>query len=84
MKRFLYFCLSILLADTALASDSPGGNFHVYAASRSTSQLWVVRAQPLDTGLNLKVIEKIDLGFPGSTITTHPERPLLYVAAFNA
>ncbi len=55
--------------------------FHIYGPSPTTNQLWIVKAEPTDDGLSLKAPEKIDLGFGGSTITAHRDKPLLYVAA---
>lgn len=64
------------LVTPVLADD-----YRVYAASRATNQFWIVEARESDGGLRLEVVEKRDLGFSGSTITRHPEKPLLYLAA---
>lgn len=58
-----------------------GEEFHIYAPSRSTGKLLVVRATPAKTGLTLKLARQVELGFPGGTIVEHPDKPLLYVAA---
>ncbi len=77
--RFLPLCLALLFA---VAPPARAEDFHVYAASRATNQFWIVKAEPGDGGaLTLGVAEKIDLGFPGSTIAAHPGKPLLYLAA---
>ncbi|HBJ39075.1 MAG TPA: hypothetical protein DDZ51_30885 [Planctomycetaceae bacterium] len=55
--------------------------FRIYAPSSKTQSLWIVDAVPKqDGGLELKIAEKRDLGFPGGVIAGHPEKPLLYVA----
>tara|TARA_R110002096_G_scaffold316010_19_gene510458 strand:+ start:2832 stop:3869 length:1038 start_codon:yes stop_codon:yes gene_type:complete len=59
-----------------MAEDS----FRIYSASRTTSQLWIVEAKSNANGLTLEVVEKLDLGFAGSTIVSHPEKPLVYVS----
>jgi 6-phosphogluconolactonase len=69
-------------AVSLLAAVSPGSAaepFHLYAPSPSTKQLWILYAKPGDTGLELSVESKVDLGFDASTIAVHPKRPLLYV-----
>lgn len=55
--------------------------FHVYAPSRSTKKLLIVEASSSKVGLSLKLARQIDLGFSAATITAHPDKPLLYVAA---
>jgi 6-phosphogluconolactonase (cycloisomerase 2 family) len=53
----------------------------VYAPSSKTQTLWIVEALPReDGGLELKVVEKRDLGFNGRIIAAHPKKPLLYVS----
>lgn len=66
-----------LLAFSARAAEP----FHIYAPSRSSGKLLIVEATPSEKGLVLKVSERIELGFPAATITAHPQKPLLYVAA---
>ena len=54
--------------------------FQVYAPSRSTNQVWVIEAKPTADGtLTLAVKEKIGLDFSPATITSHPEKPIVYV-----
>lgn len=74
------FCAALLLVFLTAATDA-AEMFHIYAPSPSTKQLWVVSAEPGAAGLTFSVVKKVDLGFGGGTITAHPGRPLLYVAA---
>ena len=73
-----------LLLLIGLLSGSPVAwaqrSFHVYAPSSLSGRLLVVEATPSKDGLALKLAEEIKLGFPVSTITQHPTRPILYVA----
>ena len=62
-------------------SGHAGDVFHIYAPSRTTSKLLIVEATPSDEGLSLKLLQQVELGFPAATITAHPDKPLLYVAA---
>ena len=75
------FGITILLASFLFGDALAGEAYRVYAASRATSQLWIVEVSSSDDEVSVKVAEKRDLGFPGSTITLHPEKPLLYLAA---
>jgi len=68
----------LLLAVSATHAADP---FHIYAPSPTTKQLWVVAATPTEEGLSLTIANKVDLGFSGNTITIHPNKPLLYIAA---
>lgn len=70
-----------LIPTLCLVTPARADDYRVYAASRATSQLWIVEATKIEESLELVVVEKRDLGFPGSTITRHPEKPLLYLAA---
>lgn len=56
-------------------------SFRIYAPSRTTGKLWIVEAKPAAGGLSLKLVRRVELGFPAGTITGHPTRPLLYVSA---
>ena len=78
MKRILLAALlGFGMSATGLAAEA----FRVYAASSTTQTLWIVDAVPKeDGGLELKIAEKRDLGFPGRVIAAHPEKPLLYVS----
>lgn len=78
-KRPSLFALVLgLFVQAAVANEAP---FLVYAPSRSTNSLIIVEAKPENGGLSLKQSQKIDLEFPAGTIVSHPEKPLLYVAA---
>ncbi|MEQ8791443.1 MAG: beta-propeller fold lactonase family protein [Pirellulaceae bacterium] len=55
--------------------------FHVYAPSRTSGKLLVVKASPSDKGLSLKLTKAVELGFEAATIVANPDQPLLYVAA---
>jgi len=69
--------LGIGLSATSLAAET----FRIYAPSSKTQTLWIVDAiAKQDGGLELKMAENRDLGFPGGVIAAHPEKPLLYVA----
>lgn len=72
------FSLLPLFGLTGLHAE---GEFHIYAPSRSSNSLWIVSATPSEDKLDLKTVEKVDLGFPAATITAHPEKPLLYLAS---
>ena len=71
--------LVALLAFTTIVNGEPP--FHVYAPSPGSKQLWVIAAKPSPSGIELAVESKLDLGFPGSTISLHPSKPVLYVGA---
>ena len=69
--------VTMLFGHAALdASES----FHIYAPCRSTDQLLVIEARFTNGRLALHLEEQVDLGFSGSTITAHPQKPLLYIA----
>lgn len=54
--------------------------FRVYAPASKTKTLWIVDAVPKgDSGLELKLAEKRELGFNGRVIAAHPKNPLLYI-----
>jgi len=55
--------------------------FHIYAPSRTTGRLLIVQAKPSDDRMSLKRSQQVELGFPAATIATHPDQPMLYVAA---
>eukprot|EP00913_Durusdinium_trenchii_P028498 g26726.t1 len=61
-------------------AKSSGGAFSIYAPSRTTGKLLIVKATPGKHGLSLKLSQKVELGFPVATVVAHPEKPLLYVA----
>lgn len=67
----------------AMAQLSARGKaFHVYAPSRNSNSLWVVKATPVsDDSLTLKVSEQIDLGFSAATITAHPFKKQFYITS---
>ena len=54
-------------------------DFQVFAPCSQTSTLWIVKAHTGDQKFELKVIDKVNLGFNGRVITKHPHKPLLYV-----
>ena len=53
--------------------------FKIYAPSRSTNKLSIIQAKETGKGLQLELKEQIDLGFMGTAIASHPEKPLLYI-----
>jgi 6-phosphogluconolactonase (cycloisomerase 2 family) len=55
-------------------------SFHIYAPSRSTQELLVIRAEVGMAGFELKMSERAPLGFAGATICRHPKKAVLYVA----
>jgi 6-phosphogluconolactonase len=55
--------------------------FHIFAPSRSSQSVLVATARRSDGELSLKMAQRIELGFSVMSITRHPDRPLLYVAA---
>ena len=74
-------CLLLLIGFVTQGQCAQGGrSFHVYAPSHTTGKLLVASATPTAGGLELKLAQEIKLGFPGSVITKHPTKPLLYVA----
>lgn len=54
-------------------------DFQVFAPCSQTSTLWIVKAHTDKQKFELKVIDKVNLGFPGRVITKHPHKPLLYI-----
>lgn len=60
-------------------SAAAAESFRMYAPSPTTKQLWIVQAKVSATGVELNLENKVELGFEGSSIAAHPERPLLYV-----
>ncbi len=80
LTAMLVLLLGGLPLDFILADES----FRVYAPSRTANALLVVDATPTDDGLSLKLAQQVKLGFPAATITSHPERGVLYVAALNS
>ena len=65
----------------SLVENTYGETFRIYSPSSKEKKLWVVLATSSEDKLNLKVAEKVDLGFSGRVITAHPSEPLLYVTA---
>ncbi|MEM9080861.1 MAG: beta-propeller fold lactonase family protein, partial [Verrucomicrobiota bacterium] len=53
--------------------------FRAYLPSRETGELLVVEALEEGEGLELRMEERVELGFAGSTIVGHPEEAVLYV-----
>ncbi|MEM1296362.1 MAG: hypothetical protein AAGH89_13425, partial [Verrucomicrobiota bacterium] len=74
--RTLFLFFAFLGLSSIVAEES----FNIYAPSRTTNQLWMIEAKPSQDGLALEVAEKLELGFPASTIVSHPAKPLLYVS----
>ncbi|MEM9016794.1 MAG: beta-propeller fold lactonase family protein [Verrucomicrobiota bacterium] len=60
--------------------QSRGGPFHIYAPSRGSNSLWVLKATPNEEGLELSKVEQLDLGFSPATIAAHPFKPQFYVS----
>ncbi len=75
LRRLLF--TGLLSAAPFVQAEQP---FHVYAPSHTTGKLLVVSATPSAGGLELKLAQEIKVGFPLSTITQHPTKPLLYLA----
>lgn len=81
MKRYAAIFSTFLFATIAapLHAQAP---FRVYAPSSKGKSLWIVEATPGAGGtLELKFLEKADLGFAAGVIAAHPAKPLLYVCA---
>ena len=76
MIRIFHLFLLFALVESTLAE-----NFRVYSPSSKEKRLWIVRAIPQGENLNLEVAQKIELGFSGRVITSHPTQPLLYISA---
>jgi 6-phosphogluconolactonase (cycloisomerase 2 family) len=70
------FFVLVIEADPSAAGDS----FHVYAPSRSTKELLVIRAEVGQAGCHFKMSARAPLGFAGTTICRHPKKAVLYVA----
>jgi len=72
--------IAALLGFGMSATGRAAEAFRVYAASSTTQTLWIVDAVPKEGGgLELKMAEKRDLGFPGRVIAAYPEKPLLFL-----
>lgn len=60
------------------------GGFTLYAPSGSQQRLLVVRARPATSAgksvASLEIVSRVNLGFPGGTISAHATQPLLYVS----
>jgi len=54
--------------------------FHIYAPSPDEKKVLVVQASKTEGGLSLQKVQDVEIGFPVSTITRHPSKPVLYVA----
>lgn len=67
------------VAEAQSASHEQSDGFHVYAPSRTTETLLVVKATPSADGLQLELTESVKLGAPMATIVSHPKLPLIYV-----
>lgn len=78
MKLLTLFLLTNLAVQTTSAWGAQ--LFHVYAPCSIGGRVIVVEAKPDGDKLTLKLAGEVKLGFPVSTITKHPTRPLLYVA----
>ncbi len=57
--------------------------FRIFAPSSKTETLWVVDAVADLDGLKLNVTQKVPLGFAARVITSHSEKPLIYLGASN-
>ncbi|MDF1826298.1 MAG: beta-propeller fold lactonase family protein [Verrucomicrobiales bacterium] len=69
------------MAGAMLQYHSKQKPFHIYAPSRKSSSLWVVKATPSGEKLDLKVREKLDLNFAGATIAAHPYKKTFYISS---
>lgn len=78
MKRIITLLSALLVITTIGSAEEP---FHVYAPSSEAKQLWVLAATPSPDGLELSVASKVDLDFPGRTISLHPSQLVLYVGS---
>lgn len=78
LKPFLMSLCALSLFVTVGVAEQP---FHVYAPSAGTKQLWVIAATPSPTGIDLSVERRVELGFSGGTVASHPIKPVLYVGA---
>jgi len=78
MKHIITLLSFLLLLNTIVNAEAP---FHVYAPSSQSQQLWVLAAKPSPDGIDLSVESKVDLDFPGRTISLHPSQPILYVGS---
>ena len=58
-----------------------GETFRIFAPSRASESLYVVRATEEEDHLDLQVERQVSLGFAGATIVAHPKHPLLYVSS---
>ena len=77
-------CLTILLFCTVSLSFA-ADPYHIYAPSRASGKLLIVRAETdADGKFSLKLSKKVELGFLGSSITQHREKPFLYIGAVRS
>jgi 6-phosphogluconolactonase (cycloisomerase 2 family) len=80
MRATLAFLTALMVVGVSAASLAAEA-FRIYAPASKSGSLWIVDAAPkADGGLELKVVEKPDLGIKGWVIAAHPQKPLLYVA----
>ena len=77
----LTFAALLAVSGVFAAPADADDSFHVFAPSRTSNKLLVVKATPSEGKLKLELSRGIDLGFPAATVVAHPKKPLLYVAA---
>jgi 6-phosphogluconolactonase len=73
----LLACILMFALPTCAFCDD--GSFHIYAPSRSTQELIVIKASSNNGTLSLKLGTPVKLDFPPATIAAHSSKPLLYV-----
>lgn len=78
-KFFIAICAAFITPPTGYADDAT--SFTIYAPSRVSQALLIADVRVKDGKLSLKQSASVDLGFAGVSITRHPEKPILYVAA---
>ena len=78
-KFFIAICAAVINPLIGYADDA--ASFTIYAPSRVSQALLIADARVKDGKMTLKQAASVDLGFAGVSITQHPEKAVLYVAA---
>lgn len=79
-KLGLALLLSTWMPLAGIAEPGPA-SFHVYAPSRESKSLLVVKAVPQGAKLELFEMMPTALGFAAATIAAHPDKPILYLSS---
>ena len=75
------YTLTCCFLSLSLLLPCPGKDFRVYASCSKSNTLWIILVKADEDAVQMAVEQKVDLGFAGRVITSHPVKPLLYVSA---